>query len=281
MPLLIGDIGGSSSRWALVTASGPQVLPGTFTGFNPSSGDAGPLQQQLRALALETGYEGLEVMVYGAGCGHPVRAARMQGALAAVWPRARIDVATDLLGAARSLYGTHSGLVLILGTGMNSGYYDGVRIHAPMPSLGYILGDEGSGADIGKQVLRDALHDQLPVAIAKDLFPEGVELAPVLESVYRSPGAQAYVASFAAGLARHSEENYVHELVTSRFVALARLLERYHRLPERRELRAIGSVAAGFRAHLAAVMAHHGMALTAVEQDPMPGLLAYHAQGRS
>lgn len=281
MPLLIGDIGGSSSRWALLLAGGPQVLPGPFTGFNASSGEAGALQQQLRALSLGADAEALEVMVYGAGCGHPARAARVQEALAAVWPRARIQVATDLLGAARSLYGTQAGLVLILGTGMNSGYYDGVRIHTPMPSLGFILGDEGSGADIGKQVLRDALYDQLPAAIAKELFPQGVDLAPVLEAVYRSPAAQAYVASFTAVLARHAEEAYVQALLASRFVALARLLERYYSLPERAELRAIGSVAMGFRAPLATAMAHHGMALTAVEQDPMPGLLAYHAQARS
>ena len=136
MALLIADIGGSSSRWAVIGQGVAHALPGPFPGFNPSSGDPGAMQETLRTMDLGAGAGHLDVVAYGAGCGHPVRAARMHEALAAVWPLARIEVGTDLLGAARSLYGRAPGLVLILGTGMNPGFFDGAHLRTPMPSLG-------------------------------------------------------------------------------------------------------------------------------------------------
>lgn len=277
MSIWIGDIGGSSSRWGVLGRGPGEILPGSFPGFNPLTGDPGPLQARLRGAWQVTGGEGpAEVFAYGAGCGSQVRAARMRQVLAEVWPEARIDVQTDLLGAARSVYGSKPGLVLILGTGMNAGHYDGGFMHTPMPSLGYILGDEGSGADIGKHLLRDALYGLVPTRISGALFPQGMDLGAVLSEVYRSTAAQAYVASFTAALAGHRHEHYVHDLVASRFFALARLLERFFAEDERREVKAVGAVAHGFRDLLQMALGREGMLLTAVERDPLPGLLAFH-----
>ena len=278
MPLLIADIGGSSSRWALAGNAGVSIIPGSLPGYNPSTGDPAALQQALRVLRVEPDEEPLQVMAYGAGCGHPARAARMHDALAAVWPGARVEVATDLLGAARSQYGTGTGLVLILGTGMHAGHYDGEQVHTPMPSLGFILGDEGSGADIGKQLLHDALHGLLPAPVSTAMFPQGPDLPAVLEAVYRSPAPQAFVASFTKALARHQSDPYVIGLLRARFSALARLLQRYFAIEGPMELRAVGSVAFGFRNLLAEALEHQQLTLTAAVQDPLPGLLAFHRQ---
>lgn len=220
----------------------------------------------------------LKIVAYGAGCGTKARADRLRTVLAEVWPQAQIRVETDLLGAARGLYGNDAGLVLILGTGMNAGYYDGSFLHLPMPSLGYILGDEGSGADIGKHLLRDALYGVLPGPLKERLFPNGLVLPEVLEATYRSPAPQAYLASFTALLADHIEDTYVHDLIASRFFALTRLLARCFSAQELHQVRASGSVAFGFRQLLTEALEHRGMQLTGVERDPMPGLVAYHAQ---
>lgn len=281
MTTWIGDIGGSSSRWAVIETGRGEILKGTFPGYNPLSGEPGPLQAKLReAAAGRSGEEAPEVFAYGAGCGNPERAGRVHGMLADVWPGAHVQVGTDLLGAARSLYGDDEGLVLILGTGMNVGHYDGGFIHTPMPSLGFILGDEGSGADIGKHLLRDALYGLLPDNLMTALFPDGLDLAEVLRSIHRSPSPQPYVASFTKALAGRMDEHYVHDLVVSRFFALARLLARFFAPAERREVRATGSVAYGFREALAHSLAGKGMTLGTVERDPLTGLLEYHLRHR-
>lgn len=279
MPRLIGDIGGTSSRWAFVQAPGASAATIRLPGFNPATGDPAALQQGLREANMEelAGPGQLQVIAYGAGCGTKARADRMRDALLEVWPSAELEIESDLLGAARSLYGNEAGLVLILGTGMNAGHYDGSRLHLPMPSIGYVLGDEGSGADIGKHVLRDALYANLPNDVCNALFPDGLNLPAILEAVHRSVAPQAFLASFAAPLAAYSDNLHVHDLVASRFDALARILKRFFSTEERKHVRACGSVAFGFRKILQEVFAQRGMQITAAEQDPLPGLLRFHA----
>lgn len=283
MPLLIGDIGGSSSRWAIVSSGEGQVLRHKFPGYNPVTGDPAALHSALRGkeVAEALGTEQLEVIAYGAGCGTQSRADQLRSALAMVWPGAKITVETDLLGAARGLYGKEHGLVLILGTGMNVGHYDGTFLHTPMPSLGYILGDEGSGADIGKHLLRDALYGLVPEALKDRLFPQGMELPAVLNATYRSAKPQAYVASFTAALSEHLDDTYAHDLIASRFFALTRLLARFFSAQELQQVRATGSVAHAFQDILGAALGQRRMQLTAVEKDPLPGLVKFHTRASS
>lgn len=281
MPLLIGDIGGTTSRWVLLHGAGeaPVKLPG----FNPASGDPCAMQEGLRQMARENGTADgpLQVVAYGAGCGDAHRAERMRQVLLAVWPQAVVQVESDLLGAARGLYGQGRGLVLILGTGMNAGYYDGTSLGTPMPSLGYILGDEGSGADIGKHLLHDALYGLLPSPLDRMLFRDGLGLPAILETLHRGPSPQTYLASFTARLAAHLEEPYVRALVRSRFAPLAQVLARYFGPEQRQEARACGSVAFGFEELLQESLAPVGIRLRGVEADPLTGLVAHHlGQGR-
>jgi N-acetylglucosamine kinase-like BadF-type ATPase len=279
MSLLIADIGGTSSRWASLDVSGAAELPGVLPGYNPAAGDPSALQGALGGNGPITSASSAveEVVVYGAGCGSEERKALMRAALQPSWPAARITVESDLLGAARGLYGKSAGLVLILGTGMNAGYYDGQDLHTPMPSLGYVLGDECSGADIGKQLLRDLLYGRIPEGSRKLLFPQAVELPGIVQAVYRHHTPQAWLASFAARLADHPNDPYTATLVGSRATALAELLAHFFREGGGREVRAVGSVALGFSGVLEAALAKEGMRLTAVRKDPMEGLLAFHS----
>ncbi|HEY0978954.1 MAG TPA: hypothetical protein VGE21_15900 [Flavobacteriales bacterium] len=277
MAMLIADIGGTSSRWVLLGAEGTDRTFDRLPGFNPATGVPEPLLQALRVSEL-IGHAATvdRIVVYGAGCGNATRQERMREALAALWPTTVIEVNSDLLGAARGLWGDHQGLVLILGTGMNAGYYDGATVRCPMPSLGYILGDEGSGADLGKHLLRDLFQGTLPQAVQEVVFPEAPELGEVIEKLHRGTAPQAWMASFAGALARLPEDPYTIDLVTERFTELAVLIERFFLEAERRDVQAIGSVAHGFQDLLGPVLALHGMRLISAVQDPMAGLVAHH-----
>lgn len=280
---VIGEVGASSSRWAVVRHDGAELFQHkgeALPGFNPLNGDPVLFAEGLRNHLLERAPDALEapeVLVYGAGCGSPERRVRMASTIAGVWPQAAVHVDTDLMGAARGLLGRGQGLVLILGTGMNAGHYDGHQLYRPMPSLGWILGDEGSGADIGRTLLQDAFYRRMPVDIGEQLFgPEGPDLDVILAEVHRSPFPARALAARTAGLVPLLDEPYVRDLLRSRFHALAELLVTFFSLEQRSEVSATGSVAWGFREILSECLLDRGMTLTGVEHDPLPGLVRYH-----
>ena len=136
-----------------------------------------------------------EVWFYGAGC-LPVKSGYIIDLLSLCFPTATVHVDTDLLGAARAVCGHEAGIACILGTGSNSCLYDGERILKNVPPLGYILGDEGSGAYIGKRFISDCLKGLLPTTIKKAVMAEyGLSQATVLEKVYRQPEANKFLSS--------------------------------------------------------------------------------------
>lgn len=284
MSRLIAEIGGSSSRWALLgsdaQASVHPIQGESMPGFNPLSGDAERFALGIRSYFMQRQPAALEagnLVVYGAGCGSPERAAVMEAALRQLWPAASIAVRTDLEGAARGLWGEASGLVVVLGTGSSVGWFDGERLHQRFPSLGYVLGDEGSGADIGRALLQDAFYRRMPDDLRIRLYGEhGPSLHAVLEEVYRSPFPSRALAAHAGKLAPFMLEDYPRELVTARFEAFIEAFKPFFTIEQRERARATGSVAWGFREILADRLLDHGMELQAVERDPLTGLVEWH-----
>ncbi|MBX2971985.1 MAG: hypothetical protein KF797_02680 [Flavobacteriales bacterium] len=286
---VIGEIGGSSSRWAVLPSDGTvttwPVKGGRWPGFNPVSGDGAGFAEAMSDLfrdACPGALDATHVTIYGAGCGSEDRQARMASALRGVWPDASIQVGSDLLGAALGLCGSGSGLVLILGTGMNAGYFDGARLHQPMPSLGYLLGDEASGADIGRHLLQDVYYQRIPEATRQRIL--GADVPPlqgVLARIHQATHPARELASFTALLAPHLDDPYVRDLIQGRFHTLAELLVRFFTPDQLANVHATGSVAYGFRELLAETLLDRGMTLTVVEPDPLPGLVQHHRQRAS
>lgn len=283
---VIGEIGGTSSRWAVLEDGQEATLwppkGERWPGYNPVSSGGEGFAQSIRSHFMTHRPEALladEVHIYGAGCGAPDRKDRMAFAVRTIWPGAVIRVETDLLGAAIGLCGGSEGLVLILGTGMNAGYFDGQRLFTPMPSLGYLLGDEGSGADIGRYLLQDAFHDRIPAsALELGIAPERSRLAEIITTVHQAPHPGRVLASFTSALAAQVDDPYVRELVQGRFQALIELLTRYFSSDQRARVYATGSVAYGFKSILSESFLDHGMTLIGVEPDPLPGLARHHQQ---
>lgn len=168
--ILIADSGSTKTEWLLV---GKQGIERTFrtSGINPYFLGEEEIRRVLtREVLVELPIERItDVYFYGAGCiGLPGEMLCLQ--LHRVIGPDTVEVNSDLIGAARALFGDKAGIVAILGTGSNSGFYDGRDIILQTPSLGFILGDEGSGSDLGKHLLSDAMKGLLPEELGKGFF---------------------------------------------------------------------------------------------------------------
>jgi N-acetylglucosamine kinase-like BadF-type ATPase len=281
MATWVADIGGSSSRWARIATEGSAEIRGDLPGFNPNSGDPEALLNALSALRESGVNEAHEVFVYGAGCGSAQGKSSMRTAIATAWPASTITVETDLLGAARSMYGEEEGLILILGTGMNCGRYNGKELQTPMPSLGWMLGDEGSGADLGRALLREALLGLLTKAEEALLFPEGIHRDQLMQGVYRSTAQQAFLASFAKKLATPGADDVAERLIEPKFMAMGKVLSHFFPQQEGPWIKAVGSIAWAFEEHLESALGLNGIFLTEVQRDPMEGLVRFHSKPRN
>ena len=159
---------------------------------------------------------------YGAGC-TPEKSVTVKEELAKLFPDATIDVQSDLLGAARSLCGRKEGIACILGTGSNSCFYDGEKITANVSPLGYILGDEGSGASLGKKLAGDCLKGILPNEICQAFLKEtGLTPADIIDKVYRQPQANRFLAGLTPFLSEHREHPEIQSLLLSCFTEFFR-----------------------------------------------------------
>jgi len=218
-----------------------------------------------------------QVFFYGAGCALPHKKQVVQFALDLFFMHAHVDVENDLLGAARALCGDEKGLVCILGTGASSCLYDGKEISERLPSLGYILGDEGSGAFLGKQLLSAYFRNELPEHLQK-LFAQKypTELTHVLDKIYREPSPNRYLASFAEFLGENKSDSFVKELVTSAFdIFFKKQILRYENY-DKYPLCFVGSIGFIFADELRKSAETNGLAISKIEQTPLDGLLKFH-----
>lgn len=217
------------------------------------------------------------IYFYGAGCANPEKNAVLEHALREYFQVEAIDVASDLLAAARSLCGRTEGVAAILGTGSNSCYYDGQVIRQHVPPLGFILGDEGSGAVLGRLLVADLLKNQMPEYLqARFLEMFGQSAIDIMEQVYRKPFPNRYLASFTPFLSRYIKEETVYLLVKRSFIAFFR--RNIQQYPRSRYLPVhfTGSIAWHFSGLLKEAATECGFSLGDIIQDPMKGLIEFH-----
>lgn len=218
--ILIADSGSTKTDWCVVEHG--QLVQQIFTkGTNPffqseeeiSNEIATALIPQLKTNKFET------VHFYGAGCAFPDKIETVRKAIAAhLQVSGEIEVSTDMLAAARGLCGHQPGIACIMGTGSNSCYYDGKNIVSNVSPLGFILGDEGSGAVLGKLLVGDILKNQMTPGL-KEKFLEQYNLTPaeIIDRVYRQPFPNRFLASFSPFLVEHLDEPAIRELVLNSF----------------------------------------------------------------
>jgi N-acetylglucosamine kinase-like BadF-type ATPase len=275
--IIAADSGSTKTSWMWRDEAG-QTHEVITAGYNPYHVDAafiaGDLRNYPKLIAIVE--QAKSVFFYGAGCSAELPCRVVETALREVFTGAEITVMHDMMGAARAVYKGQPGYVSILGTGSNCCFFDGQEVFARYPSLGYILGDEGSGNWFGKQVLRDYFYRRLPPNLAHELEQSlKLELGEVLNALYHQPRPNAFLATVMPVLydQRHSE--YVQRLLFGGFRLFVELhLQPFS--PEDTPCHFVGSVAWFFKAELCETLQMCGLEAGNFLQTPASGLLEYH-----
>lgn len=271
---LIADSGSTKTSWALMTDDSTVML--TTQGINPYQQSEDEIGRIVREELLPQlgGELPSEIYFYGAGCtaeSSPI----VRKALEHIFGNdTRIEVNSDMLGAARGLCGNDAGIVAILGTGANSCYYDGKDITANVSPLGFILGDEGSGAYIGKRLVGDVLKRQLPDSVCKAFLEEtGLTAAEIIQRTYREPLPNRFLASLSPFCARHRSEPSIHNLLKDCFM---QFFVRNVRAYSGNHIHFVGSIAYYYQEEIAEVSEELGYTVGKAIQAPIDGLVEYH-----
>ena len=277
--ILIADSGSTNTHWCLVQNG--EVVNGIVTdGINPfyqtDMEIIALLDDQLIPKLSKIDID--SIYFYGAGCSFPEKKILVSRALVRFFGNSMIEIQSDLLGAARSLFQHEKGIACILGTGSNSCYYNGKEIEQNVSPLGFILGDEGSGAVLGKLFIADCLKNQLPLEL-KEKFLTSFELTPemILENVYKKPFPNRFLAQFTHFLLENIEEPSIFNLVYDSFDAF--LVRNVMQYPlEDILVGCVGSVAYYFRDTLEIVASERRIVISDIVQNPMKGLVKYHSE---
>lgn len=276
--VLIADSGSTKCTW--IASDGARTTNVRTRGINAVQHSAEQIREALAELPPCDGVT--SVKFYGAGCGEtfPEASEKLRRELKAHFGTTDITVESDLLGAARALWGHGEGIACILGTGSNSCYYDGVRIVRNTPPLGWVLGDEGSGTYIGRQLVGNLLKGLCDESLRRLFFEEErLDYDEIIRRVYREGMANRFLASFTRFVARHIDRPELDELVCEAFRAFVRRNLAHY--PADAEVSALGGVACHFERQLRHVLATEGMRAGRIVETPDEGLLNYHIWNRS
>lgn len=278
--ILIADSGSTKTDWCVVE-NGQPIQQISTKGINPffqseeeiSNEIATSLLPQLKTNALDAVY------FYGAGCGFPDKIAMVHRAITKhLQIKREVEVNTDMLAVAHGLCQHEAGIACIMGTGSNSCYYDGKQIVSNVSPLGFILGDEGSGAVLGKLLVGDILKNQMTPEL-KEKFLKQFSLTPadIIDRVYRKPFPNRFLASLSHFLAQNIDEPCIHALVLGSFKSfLKRNVMQYENF-RNSKVHFIGSVAFYYKTILAEAAQEMNIQLGTIIKSPMEGLIKYHS----
>ena len=275
--ILIADSGSTKTDWRIIDAQG-NIHQAKTVGLNPyhqSTDDIAEILHQALVPQLTVPIQ--QVFFYGAGCANETINQTVAQALQRVFPSAQVQVYSDLLAAAHALCGHEPGIACILGTGANSCLYNGQVIVDNVPPLGYILGDEGSGTYLGKELLNRYLKRDMPEPLRRQFAKRySVTTDSVLDNVYRQSQPNRYLASFAKFAFHHLKHPYIAQMVYDGFRQfLEKNVRKYEDYP-RYKVHFTGSIAFYYSNVLRQVANDEGFAIQNIVESPIAGLTLYH-----
>lgn len=277
--ILVADSGSTKTDWIAISRENG-TLEFKTAGINPVRDSQNAISLVLRdglVPFFPDTWRCTGVYFYGAGCIPPFSGI-VERCLGQVFPQASVSVNTDMLGAARALCGTNPGIACIIGTGSNSCLYDGDKIVANVPPLGYILGDEGSGAVLGRTLVGLLLKGVLPSSL-RDKFMEeyGLTTELVIDNVYRQPMPNRFLASLAPFIAEHREEHGIQEMLVQSFRLFFTRNVKMYGHPEM-PVNFVGSIAHVFLEELKRAASLEGLKMGKILRSPIAEIAAFHGE---
>jgi len=277
--ILIADSGSTKTDWIAKPFSG-EAIQFQSAGLNPFYQTE---QEVIAVLEKDVTpnfpFEIDQIFFYGAGCADENSSRPITNGLSSCIPSAKIiEVASDMLGAARGLCGREAGLACILGTGANNAFYDGQQIIRSIGSLGFWLGDEGSGSYLGKILVVHFLQNELPEDLHQEFlknFPE-INRLSVLESAYKKPFPNRYFATFSRFIANNIANPFMQDLVAEAFNLFIEKYVLKHANAEKWPVHFTGSIAFFYQDILRKCLREKGLNAGQISRSPLEGLLAYH-----
>lgn len=278
---LIAESGSTRTEWALV--DGDYIVEHVFTeGINPFFQSRREISRSVRLELPDSFFKKRfeQVFFYGAGCSSEDKKSILGASLVAQF-KSPIQVESDLLAAARGLLQNEPGIACILGTGSNSCFYDGDKIVKHVQSLGYVLGDEGSGAVMGKKFLADCLKELAPKELIEAFYDKfRITSDDALEYVYNRTFPNRFLSTFSYFLFEHLNDDYVYNLVCQNFREFfVRNVMQYDYLNN--PIHFVGSVAYNYSDVLREVAKELGFGIEKIVETPMAGLIDFHTHSNT
>ncbi|WP_410219955.1 N-acetylglucosamine kinase [Pedobacter sp.] len=278
--IVIADGGSTKTNWCLINEAGRKIHFNT-EGYNPYFASTEYIEKSLRKnLPDHVEPEKLnEVYYYGAGCSTDANKKIVADAMKSVFINAKVNIDHDLLASCRALLGDEPGFAAILGTGTNTCFYDGKEITLNIDSLGYFLGDEGSGSYIGKRVLADYMKGFMPKNLSKHFFNVfGLTNEDIFDAIYNKPLPNRFCASFSKFLYDYKAEfpDYTRNVVETAFVAFFENLVIHYPNYKDYLLNCVGSVGYNFRDILSYTADRYEMGVGKIIRSPIDDLVDYH-----
>jgi glucosamine kinase len=276
--ILVADSGSTKTSWCLLQANAVAYFFET-EGYNPYFVNSNYVVESLtKSLPpVVQPVQISQIYFYGAGCFED-KTHIIKDALQKMFPTASLAVGLDLLGSARAVLFDQPGFTAILGTGTNSCVYDGTNITANIDSLGYLLGDEGSGFYIGRQLLGDYIREYMPAVVRAEFFAAyNLTREEIMDRVYSEKLPNRFCASFVQFVSVSvADQKYTHQLVENAFVDFfERLVTKYPNYKQY-SFNCTGSIGYAFKEILAAVATGYGMQPGLIIKAPIEGLAKYH-----
>ena len=277
--ILIADSGSTKTDWVLCN-NGNVVTRIKTQGLNPTIQSTDEILAVLTSELVGNLDTSLPVKIYfyGAGCAYETANNRMKKALESTFGTTKeIHIHSDLLAAARALCGHEEGIACILGTGSNSCLYDGKNIVENTPSLGYILGDEGSGAHLGRMLVSGCIKKQLPKDIREKFLQHyNLDVATILERVYHTPLPNRWLASLTPFILENKKNAEVHMMLKHCFTEFFKrnvMIYRRSWIP----IHVSGGIGINFSEEIKETAESLGLSVGKIMESPMEGLIQYHS----
>lgn len=278
MTYLIADSGATKTKWCLESDT---VSESYYTeGLNPYYHTTQSISRVIKT-DLVPGLEGHhidEIYFYGAGCDSKEKDEIVYTSLEAIFPDSKIEVEHDLLGSARACFFNKSGIACILGTGSNSCLYDGEKIVEHIPSLAFILGDEGSAGYFGKKLINSYYRFEIPETLKEKLEDAyDMDLNHIMNNLYNE-GAQKsrFVASYSKFLGDNSDHPFVQEMLREGFTSFITRIVKNYSNADSHTVSFVGSVAVAYQDLLTEILRENGLQSGTFLRNPLDQLIAYH-----